>query len=67
MSPGWPVRAMAAATCPAWVRLVVMLVTEPASPATTASVRMMLRIRRSWKVIRPTETMRMSGMNTTEA
>ncbi len=67
MSPAWPVRAMAAATSPAWVRLVVMLGIDPTSPATTATVRMMLLIRRSRKVARPSPTSRMSGMNTTEA
>ena len=58
---------MAAATCPAWVRLVVTLGTDPARPSDTATARMAARTRRSRKVISPMATNRISGMNTTDA
>src|SRR5664280_214888 len=57
-SPGLARGARAAATSPAWVRLVVMLGMAPASPAMTATVRITARTRRSRKVESPKATNR---------
>ncbi len=67
MSPGFPEAAMARATCPAWVRLVVTSGMDPARPAATAMARTSNRTRRSRKQVTPTATTRISGMNTTDA
>ena len=67
MSPGLAEAAMARATSPAWVRLVVMSGTAPERPTATATARMATRTLRSRKVVTPTATSRMRGMKTTEA
>ena len=67
MSPGRADVWMAAATWPAWVRLVTTLGTDAASPSTMATAMTPTRTWRSRKTVTPSDTRRINGTKTTEA